>query len=506
MRGNRPQSYTSLPMSEKELLTSKPSRRHNEATGLRRRAIQAVGACVVVYGFFKYVPSDHSFRSPPLIAISLFPFSTSKSCDTIDEGYRCSPKTTHYLGQYSLWYSVPSEIDVAPPKGCEVTFANVLSRHGGRDPTFGKSIAYHLLIAEIQNTSTSYPDAFKFLKDYDYALGADELTDAGRQEMVNSGAHFYRRYQKLMDENTPFVRAGGQHRVVESAERWLMGVAQSLNTKPQKIDLVIPEGRNWNNTLSHDICPAFEGGPNHGLGDRAQKIWAAKFVPPIQNRVNSALGTNLSATSIVYMMDMCPFDTLAHPSAQLSEFCKLFTDKEWREYDYFQTLGKYYGYSVGNPLGPTQGVGYVNELLARLTKKPVEDNTNTNRTLDSDPKTFPLDRKVYADFSHDNDISGVLAALGLYNKTKTLSNTTIEDTKQTHGYSAAWTVPFAARLYVEKLQCKGEKEESVRVIVNDRVQPLEFCDGDRFGRCTLSKFVESQNFARSGGLWERCYD
>jgi hypothetical protein len=431
--------------------------------------------------------------------------STEGSCDTIDDGYRCSPKTTHFWGQYSLWYSVPSEIDVAAPHGCKVTFANVLSRHGGRDPTLGKSMAYALLIADIQNTSTAYPGEFEFLKNYKYTLGSDELTNAGRQEMVNSGANFFRRYHKLVKKHTPFVRAGGQHRVVESAQKWLLGIAQSAKQLPEEIDVIIPEGPRWNNTLSHDNCPAFEGGPDHGLGDRAQHVWSAEFVPPIQERINSKLGTNLSMTSIVYLMDMCPFDTLAHPAAKVSDFCHLFTEQEWHAYDYFQTLGKYYGYSVGNPLGPTQGVGYVNELLARLTGKPVDDHTNTNTTLNADPKSFPLGRKVYADFSHDNDISGVLAALGLYNGTKALSNTTIETTKDTHGYSAAWTVPFASRMYVEKLKCKNKKEEMVRVIVNDRVQPLEFCGGDKHGRCKLSEFVESQSFARQGGLWDRCY-
>lgn len=442
----------------------------------------------------------------PTVIDSSLSASTHGSCDTIDHGYRCSPKTTHYWGQYSLWYSVPSDINVAPPKGCKVTFANVLSRHGGRDPTFGKSIAYALLIADIQNTSTAFPDKFGFLKDYQYTLGADELTNAGRQEMINSGAHFFRRYHKLIKKHTPFVRAGGQHRVVESARKWLLGVARSAKELPKEIDLIIPEGPKWNNTLSHDNCPAFEGGPDHGLGDRAQHVWAAKFVPPIQERINSQLGTNLSTTAIVYLMDMCPFDTLAHPTAKMSNFCQLFTEYEWHAYDYFQTLGKFYGYGVGNPLGPTQGVGYVNELLARLTEEPVVDHTNTNNTLNSNPKAFPLDRKVYADFSHDNDISGVLAALGLYNNTKALSNTTIESTKSTHGYSAAWTVPFASRLYIEKLQCKHEKEEFVRIIVNDRVQPLEFCGGDKHGRCKLSSFVKSQSFARRGGLWDRCHD
>ena len=68
----------------------------------------------------------------------------------------------------------------------------------------------------------------------------------------------------------------------------------------------------------------------------------------------------------------------------------------------------------GNPLGRVQGVGYVNELLARLTQTPVRDHTQTNRTLDGAPATFPLNRTLYADFSHDNQMAAIYAALGLF--------------------------------------------------------------------------------------------
>ena len=428
---------------------------------------------------------------------------TNGSCDSVKVGYRCDPQISHFWGQYSPWFAVPSEIGLAPPKDCEVTFANVLSRHGGRDPTLAKTTTYHALITGIQQNATAFPGDFEFLKHYNYTLGADDLTDAGRQEMINSGAHFTDRYHHLLLKHTPFVRSSGQDRIVESAQKWLTGVAQSLKNQTGAIDVVIPEATTSNNTLSHDTCPAFETGAYSDLGTTAQKAWSSKFVPAIQKRINEALGTNLSTSSIINLMDMCPYDTLASPNATISDFCQLFTEDEWHAYDYYQTLGKFYGYGAGNPLGATQGVGYVNELLARLTEKPVDDHTNTNTTLDSDPATFPLSNKVYADFSHDNDMSGIFAALGLYNNTK-LSNTTMESTNQTE-YSAAWTAPFAARLYVEKLQCKHDKEEFVRVIVNDRVHPLAFCGGDKHGRCRLSRFVESQQFARSGGNWARCY-
>ncbi|CAI6336450.1 unnamed protein product [Periconia digitata] len=494
IKGSRAQSYEHLPLSENEKETPSTSSKYykNGAPTFRTVIIAfvAFGSLIGIYGLTR--------SSATSVA--------NKSCDTIDDGYRCSPETTHFWGQYSLWFSVPSEISVQSPPECHVTFASVLSRHGGRDPTSNKAIAYGALVGYIQNSTTTFPDEFAFLKDYQYTLGADQLTDAGRQEMVNSGAHFYRRYAGFLEKKTPFVRSSGQDRVVESAEKWLMGFAQEgKRDETGKIDVRIPEEKGQNNTLSHEICTAFEEGPLDKVGDSAQAIWVSKFVPLIQQRVNAKLGITLTPTEIIYLMDMCPFDTLSSPMAAVSEFCHLFTEAEWHQYDYYETLGKYYGYGNGNPLGPTQGVGYVNELIARLTEKPVDDHTNTNSTLDSDPATFPLDRKAYADFSHDNDMSAIFAALGLYNSTKPLSNSTIEDTVQTNGFSAAWTVPFAARMYVEKLQCKGDKEESVRIIMNDRVMPLEFCGGDQYGRCALSKFVESQSFARSGGHWDQCF-
>lgn len=96
--------------------------------------------------------------------------------------------------------------------------------------------------------------------------------------------------------------------------------------------------------------------------------------------------------------------------------------------------------------------------------------------------------------------------MGLYNATAPLSNTSVgTPAHETAGYSASWTVPFAARAYFEKMACSGVDEELVRVIVNDRVIPLTTCGADQLGRCTLSGFVESLAFARDGGKWDRCF-
>jgi hypothetical protein len=204
-------------------------------------------------------------------------------------------------------------------------------------------------------------------------------------------------------------------------------------------------------------------------------------------------------------MDLCPYETVHSPVGKLSPFCGLFTEKEWHEYDYYQSLGKYYGYGWGEALGATQGVGFANELIARLTSAPVDDHTSTNHTLDNSGNTFPLGAILYADFSHDNDMTSIFSALGLYNETQPLLKQTMQNAEEMKGYSASWTVPFGARAYFEKMSCAGEEEEHVRVVVNDRVLPLHTCGGDGLGRCKLSAFVDSLSFARAGGNWDKCF-
>ncbi|KAJ2974266.1 hypothetical protein NUW58_g8712 [Xylaria curta] len=312
------------------------------------------------------------------VAVNLTATRKGHSCDYVQTGFQCEKAISHSWGQYSPFYSVPSDIPNDIPAGCEVTFAQVLSRHGARDPTQGKSLAYAALVDRIHSNVTDYGKHYDFIKNYKYTLGADQLTVFGQQQLVNSGIHFYRRYEKLARNVSPFVRTAGQQRVVDSAVNWTQGfhharLADKLAKFPDAYpyDLVIlPEEEGFNNTLSPMTCTAFKEGPDTG-GD-AQAIWVDTFVPPIAERVNKNLaGANLSYSDIIHLMDICPFETVANTDGHLSPFCHLFGEDEWNGFDYYQTLGKWYGYTNGSPLGPTQGVGFVNELIARLTGQPV---------------------------------------------------------------------------------------------------------------------------------------
>lgn len=407
---------------------------------------------------------------------------------------------------------MPSEISPAVPSGCTLTFAQILSRHGARDPTASKTKTYSNLVSRIHMSVGTYGPGFEFLRDFEYTLGADQLTVFGQHEMVNSGIKFYNRYRELANETAPFIRSAGQDRVVESALNWTQGYhSQLLRDNPSdKLPyplLSIPEETGVNNTLNHGLCTAFETGAYSNISDAAQSKWLAKFAPSITARLNKGLpGANITDKETTYLMDLCAFETVASDrGATISPICGLFSTSEWADYGYFQSVGKWYGYGPGNPLGSTQGVGWVSELIARLTSTPVKDSTSTNRTLDGNPETFPLGKALYADFSHDNDMMGVYAALGLYNGTAELDLTARMSGEEAGGFAAAWTVPFGARMYVEKMVCGKETEEMVRVLVNDRVVPLKGCGADGEERCRLGAFVESLGFVRGGGRWGECF-
>jgi Histidine phosphatase superfamily (branch 2) len=418
-------------------------------------------------------------------------------------------------GQYSPYFDVPSDISIEIPKTCYYTFAQLLARHGSRFPTAFKSSSYRLLIDRIQADVDPFEGPCSFLKDYKYELGAEQLTAFGEHELFVSGGAFYARYETLTRDQLPFIRASGSDRVVKSAEKFSAGYHEahradksgSTSLPSPSVAVVISEEDGSNNTLCIKSCPAFSAKPNIDVGIDSKATWAALFVPALQDRLNEDMvGANLTIDETIDLMDLCPFETVASSDvSSLSPFCGLFTLDEWKKYEYYQSLDKYYGHGMGNPLAPSLGVGFVNELIARLTHSPVQDETCTNRTLDSSNSTFPLEPTLYADFSHDNDMEKIFAALGLYNATKQLPLTSIQDAEQSQGFSAAWTVPFGARMYVEKMKCAADDDEYVRILVNNRVIPLDTCTADEFGRCKLDDFVKSLSFARDGGNWDRCY-
>ncbi|CAI7602984.1 unnamed protein product [Penicillium bialowiezense] len=445
---------------------------------------------------------QHDQPANALLSRSKSTSQHERACNTIDGGYQCNSAISHQWGQYSPYFSLSEESAISDdvPSDCHITFVQVISRHGARYPSNSKSKKYGALIDDIQANATAYNGKMAFLRSYEYNLGSDDLTVFGQRQMVGSGLKFYQRYEELTRQAVPFVRSSDSSHDKDANHR----------QQSPKISVIISETEGANNTLNHaDVCTTFE---NSGLSDEVAENYTAIYWPAIRARLEADLpGVTLDDSDVTKLMDLCPFETVSqsHNFTSHSPFCDLFTEAEWTQYNYLQSLSKYYGYGAGNPLGPTMGVGFVNELIARLTHTPVHDDTTTNHTLDAPgAATFPLNYTMYADFTHDNGMIPIFFALGLYNSTLPLPRTHLQTPDKADGYSAAWTVPFAARAYVEMMQCRSDPdpEPFVRILVNDRVVPLHGCSVDPLGRCRRKDFVNGLTFARSGGKWDQCFD
>ncbi|KAI0802034.1 histidine phosphatase superfamily [Irpex lacteus] len=421
----------------------------------------------------------------------------------------------HQWGQYSPYHRAGKY--TPPPKGCELIQVNILQRHGIRYPN--EHDDYDESVDRLMSAEKLRSSKLKFLKNYEYKLKEEALTPLGAQQSFESGVEAFRRYSHLVSSHTlPFVRASRKGRVVDSSGNWTIGfsVASNHHIHPT-VDQILSES--VNNTLYNDC-------PNASQAEEEKNTWLSVFTPPIVARLRKAAPkANITEQDVHNLMALCPFESLG--LEKRSPFCGLFSEQEFREFEYFGDVEKYYKTGYGNPLGPIQGVGYVNELLARLAGSShyvSRDKTQHNHSL-----PFPLDRTVYVDFTHENSQVAVFAALGIFNVSKPLDLKKMPKEREgERKWVASRMVPFSGRMVVEKLVCeKGmtEGEEQfhetpvedtdgtyVRVLVNDALQPLEFCGGKKEGKwngvCALDTFVESQGYARRNGDgdFKRCYN
>lgn len=204
-----------------------------------------------------------------------------------------------------------------------------------------------------------------------------------------------------------------------------------------------------------------------------------------------------------------------------SDFCTLFTAEEWAGFELTLDQEYYYDYSYGNPTGRAQGVGYVQELIARLTKHYITtSDTSVNVTYDDNPHEFPLNQSFYVDFSHDDIIISVMTALSL-DYLKDPPSTTQYPPNPNRHFILSHLTPFGGRLITEVVGCSSSNpapvaqhgtfysssqngydpsnvsNKFIRMRLNNGVLPLSTIRGgacgDRSdGLCPLNSFLQSQ--------------
>lgn len=199
-----------------------------------------------------------------------------------------------------------------------------------------------------------------------------------------------------------------------------------------------------------------------------------------------------------------------------SAFCDLFTYQEWADFEYSIDLYFSGGSSFSSPTGRAVGIGYVQEVVARLQNHTLGySGSQINTTLDNNTATFPLNQSIYFDFSHDTNIMSILTAFGFKQFASVLPATHYPGP---HNLTVSHMEPFGARLDIEVIKTPkplaadrkyvdGEETTYIHFILNQRTIPLGFsfpgCGADRLdGWCELEAFLKVQSKSTEEAQYE----
>ncbi|KAI0066193.1 phosphoglycerate mutase-like protein [Artomyces pyxidatus] len=421
--------------------------------------------------------------------------------DTADhEGYEFD--VVHSWGNLSPAISVPAGTfglpDSSPvvPEGCSINQVHILHRHGARYPTGGSAPA--ALAGRIHKAATAtggftVSGPLSFLDTWTFKLGAEILTPLGREQLYSLGVSSRVRYGELLKgfNDLPVWRTTSEERMVDSALQFaagFFGVQQYQSSYHQLIEI---EAQGFNSTLaSYDQCENSNNAISD-IGYDASDLWAANYTVPTIARLQKYIqGYNLTATDIVAMQQTCAYESVA---LGYSSFCDIFTEQEWKAYEYFNDLIFWYSNGPGNPAVAAQGIGYVQEFISRLTQTRITNfDTSVNASIVSDETKFPLNQPIYVDASHDTIISAIAVALNLTSLASSGPLPTDHIPKHRQ-WIVSNIAPFGTNLVAQVLSCPAsDKPTHVRWILNDGVVPLtgvQGCPEDVNGLCPFDTYV-----------------
>ncbi|CAL1711173.1 unnamed protein product [Somion occarium] len=440
-----------------------------------------------------------------------------------------------HWGNLSPWFSVKRGsfgLDSSPeaPDTCRVTGLHFLHRHGARYPTSYASYGGPANFSSRLHHSAAKWNGqgdLSFMNDWTYKLGEEVLTPFGRQQIFDLGVSMRIKYGYLLENFTktntlPVFRTESQDRMLASALNFAIGFF-GFPYEGQYQQSITIEAHGFNNTLApYKTCP---NARTSGKSDRSLyyvREWASKYLADAHARLAPQLeGYDLSIEDVFTMQQLCAYETVA---IGYSRFCELFNEEEWKGFNYALDLFFWYDSGFGSPVARVQGIGYVQELVARLTHAPIAvHNSSTNATLDDNSVTFPLGQSLYVDATHEVVVLNIITALNLTNFAAD-GPLPASHIPENRAFKVSHLAPFATNVQFQRkllsflsildlltpssftvLSCESTPDPQIRIIINDGVVPLtsiKGCSEHKDGLCPVSTFVEAQKEMIATTDWE----
>lgn len=151
--------------------------------------------------------------------------------------------------------------------------------------------------------------------------------------------------------------------MVKSAENFLAGFFGLAWINNATLELIIDDAPFNNSLAGYNACPN-NNNAETAAGSNASAEWISIYTVPAQERLNSlSTGFNWTATYVYDAQELCAYETVA---LGYSEWCDLFSYQEWLDFEQSIDLDFAGTYGFQSPTGRAVGIGYVEEVLARI--------------------------------------------------------------------------------------------------------------------------------------------
>ncbi|KZV70020.1 phosphoglycerate mutase-like protein, partial [Peniophora sp. CONT] len=414
-----------------------------------------------------------------------------------------------HSGPASPYFDAPESDDIGyeTPDGCVVDQAAYLVRHGSRYPEPGSFGGWQSLFWKIQNATFTASGPLAFLPSWvppvdDIPHEPLFLTSNGAREAFNLGVQLREEYGFTPGGSNVTVWSAGQQRVVDTATYFVRGYLSQgnyigLTDANQGTIVTLPDSVNY--TFANSLTPS-AACPNYAVGTNSTIVnsFRASYRGGQARRLNKYLhGLVLDENDVGVMGDLCGFLAALNGDRR---FCNIFADDDWLNYEYAHDLNYYYSPGAGNPIAAATGFPWVKAVADLFDIGP--KSTTSNGTFTPGP--------LLMGFTHDNNLPPVLAALGIWNDSRTspLSPTKPDPRRQ---FRASHVVSFRGYIALERRACErplkgsvhheagvvnpipgtgSDAEHYVRIRVNRAPQPIPGCDDGPGASCRLAPFLQ----------------
>lgn len=364
-------------------------------------------------------------------------------------------------------------IDPNPPAQCHVEHVQLFSRHGERFPSKGDGVRFEGIWdilskykqdhGKLNGDLAVFNNYQYFVTNKEYYEKETDRTNAqlpylGLDDAFQHGQVFRKKYGHLIPKDIKFpVFSLNSGRCFYTGKRFAQAFLDTDDVLNVEFVVVDEDAKMGANSLTPRYACNVDG-ENKDQINKYDKLYLDRIVERWQ--VDNP-GLNLTGSQVSGMMLWCGFEINVKGWGPT---CDLFTTEEWIREQYRGDVGNYYELGRGNKVAPVMG-----SEMAKASFKLLNDTTAANQ--------------VYLSFTHDTDVELMLTALNIIDPEHDIP---VDHVPFPNPYLAAEIVPMGARLYIERLNCNGERY--VRFILNDAVIPIRSCQSGPGFTCKLSDY------------------